>query len=407
MLENKKILIGVTASIAAYKIPFLIRLLIKEKAEVRVIMTPSAKHFVTPLTISTLSKHPIYCEPFNTENGQWNSHVELGNWADLFLIAPASANTLAKMANGVADNLLLDTYLAAKCPVFIAPAMDLDMFHHPSTQSNIKTLISYGNNIIHPQEGELASGLCGAGRMEEPETIVQILKNTFQKKKRFLNKTVLVTAGPTYEAIDPVRFIGNHSSGLMGYTVAEVMAEQGAQVVLISGPSYLQPKHSAIKKISVVSAEEMYNVCLEYFEKADITIMTAAVADFTPKKTEFVKIKKEKKDDTLCIELKATKDILAHLGSIKRNNQILVGFALETDQEFENAMSKLQRKNLDFIVLNSLKDQGAGFGTPTNKISILSQNKTKAFELKSKVDVAHDIIDEIFDIWQIKHPKKK
>lgn len=396
LLKGKKILLGITGSIAAYKVPFLVRLFIKEGAKVQVIVTQSAKDFVTPLTLSTLSRNPILCEGFSASDGRWNSHIELGNWADVFLIAPVTANTLAKMAGGFADNLLTATYLAAKCPVFFAPAMDLDMFKHQATQKNVETICSYGNHLIAPNEGELASGLCGAGRMEEPERIVEMLCDFFNKNKDFENKKVLVTAGPTYESIDPVRFLGNHSSGLMGFAIANEFAERGAQVTLITGPVSLQTEHPLIQRIDVVSANQMYDRCLEHFKTADITVMAAAVADYMPEKVKTKKIKKT--SSTLHLELVKTPDILKSLGKLKKKNQVLVGFALETNNEFVNAKSKLNKKNLDLIVLNSLHDKGAGFRSEYNKVTIISsKSEPKAFVLKPKNEVAKDIANEILE----------
>ncbi len=396
LLEGKKILLGVTGSIAAYKIPFLVRLLIKEGAEVQLVVTPAAKDFVTPLTLSTLSKNSVLCEGFSQSDGRWNSHIELGYWADVYLIAPVTANTLAKMAGGFADNLLMATYLAAKCPVFFAPAMDLDMYKHPSTQKNVHTITSYGNHLISPNEGELASGLCGAGRMEEPERIVEILSDFLKKKQDFKGKQVLITAGPTYEAIDPVRYIGNHSSGLMGFALAEEFAERGAHVTLISGPVNLQQTHAAINRIDVVSAHQMNEACQEHFKTAEITVMAAAVADYMPKQVETKKIKK--KTERLDLELIKTPDILKNLGKLKTRKQVLVGFALETDKEFENAKSKLDNKNLSLIVLNSLNDSGAGFKSQNNKVTIFGKNsEPKTFALKPKTEVAKDIANEILE----------
>ena len=400
MLKGKKIIIGITASIAAYKIPYLIRLLIKEGAEVKVVMTPAAKDFVTPLTIATLSKNPCLIEPFDRLDGSWNSHVELGNWADLFLIAPITATTLGKMATGIVDNLLLATYLAAKCPVYFAPSMDIDMYQHPATQKNIETLQSYGNKFIAPNAGELASGLCGPGRLSEPEDILEILKKHFQVKQNFAKKKVLISAGPTVEAIDPVRYISNHSSGLMGYKLAEEFAERGASVTLVSGPTNFQTNHPFIKLIDVVTAEEMYNSCINNFNNSDICIMSAAVSDFKPKIVEDSKIKKDKNLES--INLIPTKDILSELGKRKSKNQILVGFALETDNELANAKKKLKNKNLDLIVLNSLKDKGAGFKQKTNKISIIdNEGNVMNFGLKPKENVAKDIADRIYDFMQV------
>ncbi|MCD6112752.1 MAG: bifunctional phosphopantothenoylcysteine decarboxylase/phosphopantothenate--cysteine ligase CoaBC [Bacteroidales bacterium] len=394
MLKGKKILIGVTASIAAYKAIYLVRLFIKEGAEVQVVMTPNAKDFVTPLTLSALSNRPVLIEPFNPDDGEWNSHVDLGNWADIMIVAPASANTLAKMANGIADNLLLATFLAAKCPVFFAPAMDLDMYKHPATQNNVKKLIADGFNLIDSSAGELASGLVGQGRLQEPEIILQIIKEFFAKKNDLKGKNILITAGPTYENIDPVRFIGNYSSGLMGFSIAKEAVSRGGNVTLVSGPVNLNI--DSVNRIDVVNADQMYNACLENYSKADIIIMAAAVADYTPINCENSKIKKYK--SKLSIDLKPTVDILSKLGELKSDKQILVGFALETDNEIENAKSKLKKKNLDFIVLNSLKDKGAGFKYDTNKISIIDINDNiQNFELKSKKDVAVDIIDKLVE----------
>ncbi len=402
MLKEKKILIGVTGSIAAYKIPFLVRLLKKEGAEVKVLVSEAAKDFVTPLTLSTLSENPVLSGFFDDSTGEWESHVDLGNWADVYLIAPVTATTLGKLANGIADNLLIATYLAAKCPVFFAPAMDLDMFHHPSTSENIRKLNAIGNILIEPREGELASGLIGAGRMEEPEAIVERLSTFFSKKKDFAGKKILITAGPTYEAIDPVRFIGNHSSGKMGFAIAEVLADRGAQVVLVTGPVNVTSYHSRIKRIDITSAEEMYNACMLEFSDTDIGILSAAVADYSLK--EIAKEKIKKKTSSLTIDLKPTKDILAELGHRKTEKQFLVGFALETENEFVNAEKKLKNKNLDFIVLNSLKEKGAGFGHNTNKITIIDkQMKVSPFELKSKQAVAIDIANMISELMSIQN----
>jgi len=394
MLRGKKIILGISGSIAAYKSAILTRLLIKEGALVKVVMTQSAKDFITPLTLSTLSKNPVQTDFFREKDGSWNNHVELGLWADLFVIAPASANTIAKMANGICDNLLLATYLSARCPVYFAPAMDLDMLKHPSTKKNIATLKSFGNTIINPVSGELASGLHGEGRMAEPEEIIAFLNSELKKKAPLSGKTALVTAGPTYEAIDPVRFIGNHSSGKMGFALAEELAQQGADVTLISGPVNLTTQHANIKRVDVTSAVEMLLACKKYFSKSDITVMSAAVADYSPSERSAKKIKKQTGD--LVINLKATTDILAELGKSKKKNQMLIGFALETNNEIENAKSKLKRKNLDFIVLNSLQDKGAGFKGDTNKITLIGRdNKTLKFELKDKRDVARDIVAKI------------
>ena len=395
VLSGKKILLGITAGIAAYKTASLVRLFIKLGADVKVIMTPASKDFITPLTLSTLSKNPVHSTFYDKEeeNELWNNHVDLGLWADYFLIAPATANTMSKMANGTCDNLLLATYLSAKCPVYFAPAMDLDMYIHPSTKKSLDKLKSFGNIIIPATSGELASGLVGEGRMAEPLDIVTFIENDILDKLPLKGKKVLITAGPTYEAIDPVRFIGNHSSGKMGFAIAKSAANLGAEVFLISGPSYQQVQHSSIKRIDVVSAEDMYKAAHQYFNDVDVAILSAAVADYKPKNVANQKIKKKK--SSLTIELAPTKDILASLGDIKKH-QLLVGFALETNNEIENAKNKLKRKNLDFIVLNSLQDKGAGFATNTNKITIIDKNlNEKPFELKSKVEVAEDIINEI------------
>jgi len=393
MLKGKKIILGVTGSIAAYKAALLVRLLKKEGAEVKVIMTSLAKEFITPLTLATLSGNPILVDFFNPENGDWNSHVDLGIWADAYIIAPASANTIGKMANGVADNLLLTTYLSAKCPVFVAPAMDLDMYAHPSTKKNLLTLKSYGNEIIEPTVGHLASGLEGKGRMEEPENIVQFMDDFFTPKK-MLGKKIIITAGPTYERIDPVRYIGNFSSGKMGFALAESCARQGAQVTLVAGPVKLRTSHANIKRIDVDSADEMYRTVISQFDKMDGAILCAAVADFTPTKMQKSKIKREK--DNLTLELKPTQDIAATVGKVKRGDQFVVGFALESDNEEKNALAKMERKNFDFIVLNSLQDHHSGFGFDTNKVAIIHRSGLKKqYELKSKLDVADDIVNEI------------
>lgn len=395
VLSGKKILLGITAGIAAYKTASLVRSLIKLDADVKVIMTPASKDFITPLTLSTLSKNPVNSTFYDKEdeNEVWNNHVDLGLWADYFLIAPATANTLSKMANGVCDNLLLATYLSAKCPVYFAPAMDLDMYKHPSTIESLSKLQSFKNIMIPATSGELASGLVGEGRMAEPEDIVSFMEKDVLSKLPLKGKKVLVTAGPTYEAIDPVRFIGNHSSGKMGFAIANTAANLGAEVYLISGPSHQQIKHSLIQRIDVVSAEDMYIEAHKHFEEVDIAILSAAVADYKPKNIADQKIKK--KDASLTIKLAPTKDILASLGAIKKH-QFLVGFALETNNELENAKSKIKRKNLDAIVLNSLRDKGAGFATNTNKITIIDKDfNQKPFDLKSKDEVAKDIINEI------------
>lgn len=394
MLKGKHIILGVTGSIAAYKAATLTRLLVKEGASVKVVMTPLAKEFITPLTMATLSKSPIMVDFYNPENGDWNSHVDLGLWADLYLIAPASANTIGKMAGGIADNLLLTTYLSAKCPVMVAPAMDLDMYKHPATQRNLKVLQSFGNIIIEPESGELASGLIGKGRMEEPERIVAFITDYFARQADFKGKKVVVTAGPTYEKIDPVRFIGNYSSGKMGLAIAEEFAGRGAEVVLVCGPVNLKTSHPAIRRVDVESAAQMYEVMSKEFVNSDIAVLSAAVADFTPKEKADHKIKRGK--DDLLLELLPTKDIAAELGRIKTASQLLVGFALETNDEEVNALSKMKRKNLDMIVLNSLNDKGAGFSVDTNKVTIMDKAGDKTvYELKTKVEVAKDIVDQI------------
>lgn len=398
ILSGKNILLGVTAGIAAYKTASLVRLFIKEGANVKVVMTPASKDFVTPLTLSTLSKNPVYTTFFEKgeeETEEWNSHVDLGLWANYMLVAPATANTLSKMSNGVCDNLLLAVYLSAKCKVYFAPAMDLDMYQHPTTKKSIEKLQSFGNIFIPPSSGELASGLIGEGRMEEPEKIVSFIENDIIKELPLYSKKVLITAGPTYEAIDPVRFIGNHSSGKMGFALAKKAASLGAQVYLISGPSNEKVSHSLIQRIDVVSAQKMYTEAHTYFKDIDIAILSAAVADYRPKNVSLTKIKKS--TNTMNIELVKTKDILASLGEIKKN-QFLVGFALETDNEIENAIAKLNKKNLDLIVLNSLQDKGAGFKNETNKITIIDKSeKISEFSLKSKAMVAEDIFNEIMN----------
>ena len=392
MLENKKIVLGITGGIAAYKACNLARLLIKKGAEVQVVMTPSAKEFITPLTLSTLTHKPVVSEFFDRRDGSWHSHVDIGLWADAMIVAPATASSIGKMANGIADNMLVTTYLSMKAPVFVAPAMDLDMYAHPSTQQNIQRLVAYGNHIIEPGTGFLASKLEGKGRMEEPEKIVEVLEQYFAKQQRLSGKKVLITAGPTYEKIDPVRFVGNYSSGKMGFALAEACALQGAEVTLVSGPVMLQTKHPAIRRIDVESAQEMYDAATSHFPEADITILSAAVADFTPETTADKKIKR--KGDELVLNLRPTQDIAAALGTLKKDNQLLVGFALETDNEVQNAQSKMERKNLDFIVLNSLQDKGAGFRVDTNKITILDrQQGTTAYDVKTKQEVAEDIVE--------------
>ncbi len=397
MLTGKKILIGITGSIAAYKIPLLVRLLKKDGAEVRVVMTPSAKDFVTPLTLSTLSGNPVLTHGFDQETGKWESHVELGLWADLFVIAPASANTMAKMACGIADNYLLTVCLSAKCPVMFAPAMDLDMYKHQSTQHNIKTLVERGCIFVAPSSGELASGLCGEGRMEEPQKIYEKIKSFFQTKLNFSGKKVLITAGPTYEAIDPVRFIGNHSSGLMGVEIARAFADQGADVTLVLGPSNISPNRKNINLIPVTSAKEMYDAVMAFFPKTDIAVLSAAVADFRPEMVADQKIKKNPENDTFTIKLVKTEDILKSVGKIKTENQTVVGFALETENGLENAKKKLHTKNIDLIVLNEMNESGVGFKTKTNKISIITKNdEVTSYELKPKNEVATDILKAIY-----------
>lgn len=394
MLKGRKILIGITGSIAAYKTALLVRLLVKQEAEVRIIMTPAARDFVTPLTLATLSKNPVLSEFQSSETGTWNNHVELGLWADALIIAPASANTIASMAHGRCDNLLLATYLSARCPVFLAPAMDLDMLAHPSTQSNLKTVQQYGNHVINTEVGELASGLVGDGRMAEPEAIVSHLERHFAEKKKLSGKKALVTAGPTYEAIDPVRFISNHSSGKMGFAIAEALAEEGAHVDLVTGPTHEVSHHRNITVHPVVSADEMYSACTQLFPTSDITVLSAAVADYKPAVVAAQKIKKT--EGPLSLELTRTPDIAAALGKSKKNGQVLAGFALETENERKNAELKLQAKNFDLIVLNSLNDAGAGFGGTTNKVEIISRTrKSIALPVKSKREVAIDIVNSL------------
>lgn len=395
VLSGKKIILGVSGGIAAYKSALLVRLFIKAGAQVQVIMTPASLDFVTPLTLSTLSKNPVYSSFFNEEegNGVWNNHVDLALWADYMIIAPATANTMSKMVNGNCDNLLIATYLSAKCPVYFAPAMDLDMYKHPSTLSSFEALKRFGNTIIPAESGELASGLSGEGRMAEPENIISFLEKDIENKLPLKGKKILVTAGPTYEAIDPVRFIGNHSSGKMGFDIANAAAGLGAQVILVSGPTHLKVNNSSINLIRITSAEEMYNTCHDYFNDVDVAIAAAAVADYRPKNIASQKIKKS--DSSFTIELEKTKDILASLGQIKKN-QFLIGFALETENEIEHAKQKIQKKNLDLIVLNSLNDSGAGFGKPTNKVTFIDKNfLVEPQELKSKEDVAIDIVNKI------------
>lgn len=392
ILDGKNILICISGGIAAYKINFLIRDLIKKGAEVQILTTPSAENFVSKLTLSTLSKNPVFSD-FYSENGTWNNHVEFALWADLILIAPCTANTLAKMIHGICDNLVIATYMSAKCPVFIVPAMDLDMYQHPSTQQNLEMAEDFGHFIIPAETGELASGLVGQGRMAEPETITKKIEEFFTKEtheKTLLGKTVLITAGPTYEAIDPVRFIGNHSSGKMGFSIAEEAANRGAKVILISGPSSEKTHHQNIEIHRVTSAKEMFEEVFKHYENADIAIASAAVADYAPK--EIAKEKIKKNDESLTIELIKNPDILKTMGE-RKSHQFLVGFALETQNEEENAKGKLKKKNLDMIVLNSLRDEGAGFKNDTNKIKIFTKTESQEFHLKSKNEVANDILN--------------
>ncbi|WP_333600691.1 bifunctional phosphopantothenoylcysteine decarboxylase/phosphopantothenate--cysteine ligase CoaBC [Flavobacterium sp.] len=400
VLSGKKILLGVSGGIAAYKTASLVRLFIKAGADVQVVMTPASKDFVTPLTLSTLSKNPVHSTFYNEEdeNAQWNNHVELGLWADLMLIAPATANTLSKMANGNCNNLLIATYLSAKCPVYFAPAMDLDMYKHPSTISSFSLLQKFGNIMIPAENGELASGLSGEGRMAEPENIIAFLEKDLESKLPLRDKKMLITAGPTYEAIDPVRFIGNHSSGKMGFDIAKSAASHGAEVILISGPTDLKVSDSNINLIRVTSAQEMYEACHEHFNSIDVAICAAAVADYKPKFVADQKIKKSDAEFTIILE--KTKDILASLGKIKQK-QFLIGFALETENEIENAKLKIQKKNLDLIVLNSLQDEGAGFAKSTNKITFIDKNfAIEPMPLKSKEAVANDIINKVITHYE-------
>ena len=392
-LQGKKIVLGITGSIAAYKAAVLIRLLIKKGAEVQVVITPAGKEFITPITLSALTSKPVISEFFAQRDGSWHSHVALGQWADAMLIAPATASSIGKMAHGVADNMLITTYLSMKAPVFVAPAMDLDMFAHPSTTENLDTLRRYGNHIIEPAEGELASHLVGKGRMEEPENIVAYLEHYFAQAEELAGKKIVITAGPTYEKIDPVRFIGNYSSGKMGFALAEECAARGAEVTLVAGPVQLKTTHPNIHRIDVESCAEMYAATTEAFKTADSAILCAAVADFTPEITADTKIKRE--GDDLVLRLKPTHDIAAALGQMKQPHQHLVGFALETNDEVAHAQDKLERKNLDFIVLNSLRDAGAGFRHDTNKITIISATEVKEYPLKTKSEVAKDIVDEL------------
>ena len=395
MLKGKHIILGITGSIAAYKAAYIIRALVKKGAEVQVVITPAGKEFITPITLSALSSNPVISEFFSNRDGSWHSHVDLGLWADAMLIAPATASTIGKMANGIADNMLVTTYLSCKAPVFIAPAMDLDMFAHPSTQQNLDRLRSFGNHIIEPAEGELASHLVGKGRMEEPDKIIAVLEEFFASRTVLEKKKIVITAGPTYEKIDPVRFIGNYSSGKMGFALAEACAQQGAEVTLIAGPVSLTTTHPNIQRIDVESAEEMYQAAMTVFPGADAGILCAAVADYRPEIQAGEKIKRESKGEMM-LHLIPNKDIAASLGAIKREGQVLVGFALETNNEATNAESKLKRKNLDFIVLNSLRDAGAGFRCDTNKISIIDrQGEITSYPLKSKQGVAVDIVNKL------------
>ncbi|MBU3664051.1 MAG: bifunctional phosphopantothenoylcysteine decarboxylase/phosphopantothenate--cysteine ligase CoaBC [Bacteroidetes bacterium] len=397
MLVGKKIIIGVSGSIAAYKIAALTRLFVKAGAEVKIVMSSSAHEFVTPLTLATLSRNPVHQSFVKNAQGEWVNHVELGLWADILLFAPATANTIAKMASGLCDNLLLATYLSAKCKVMVVPAMDLDMWVHPATQKNIQTLLAYGNILVEPTTGELASGLDGKGRMAEPEEILKIVVAHFNDKGALKNRKVLVTAGPTYEHIDPVRFVGNHSSGKMGFALAEAFAAVGASVVLITGPTHEEVKNNSIQRINVTSALEMYEATLKHFSKCNVAVMSAAVADYTPEKVSISKIKKS--GDSLLLKLKKTRDILKELGALKTPKQLLVGFALETDNEEVNALKKLKEKNLDCIVLNSLKSKGAGFGFDTNQVQlIMKKGETKKYGLKPKHEVAKDIVNQVIEL---------
>lgn len=393
MLQGKHIVLGITGGIAAYKSATLIRLLVKKGAEVQVVITPSGKEFITPVTLSALSGKPVICDFFTANTGEWHSHVDIGLWADCMVIAPATACTIGKMAHGIADNMLVTTYLSAKAPVFIAPAMDLDMMAHPSTKANIELLRSYGNHIIEPAEGELASHLVGKGRMEEPERIVEVLEQFFATSQQLKGKRVLITAGPTYERIDPVRFIGNFSTGKMGYALADAAARMGADVTVVSGPVSVKPAEPGVNIIRIESAQEMYDQCTALFPQSDIAIMCAAVADFATAQQLDSKIKREKQDGDISIALKKNPDIAAALGKMKHQGQTLVGFALETDHEQANALDKMRRKNLDMTVLNSLRDAGAGFGTDTNKVTIISSSgSTVELPLMSKTEVAEEIL---------------
>lgn len=392
-MQGKHVILGVTGGIAAYKAAYLVRSLVKAGAEVKVIMTENAKKFVTPLTFSTLSGNPVYTEFFNPENGEWHSHVKLGVWADLFIVAPATANTLAKMAHGIADNLLTTTYLSARCRTLVVPAMDLDMYAHTATQENLETLRQRGVIVMDPASGQLASGLEGKGRMPEPDDILSFASNVLTRQQDLAGKKILITAGPTYENIDPVRFIGNYSTGKMGYAIADECASRGADVTVVSGPVSIEPNNKQVKVVNVRSASDMFNAAESLFESSDITVLSAAVADFTPVSKADSKIKREK--DNLTLELRPTVDIAASLGKRKRSNQMLVGFALETDNEELNAKSKLERKNFDFIVLNSMRNPGTCFGSDNNQIKIIDRNNIVSYPFKSKTEVAKDIVDKI------------
>ena len=396
-LQGKHIVLGITGSIAAYKVCTLIRLFIKAGAEVQVVITPAGKEFITPVTLSALTSKPVISEFFAQRDGSWHSHVDLGQWADVMIVAPATASTIGKMANGIADNMLITTYLSMKAPVFVAPAMDLDMFAHPSTQANLSRLVSYGNYIIEPASGELASHLIGKGRMEEPERIFEVVEEFFATPKPLQGTRILITAGPTFEKMDPVRFIGNYSTGKMGYALAEVCADMGAEVHLVSGPVQMQTKHLNISRQDVESAQEMYDAAVETYPNCDAAILCAAVADFTPEKVADEKVKRE--GDEFLLKLKPTKDIAAALGCLKKEGQRLVGFALETNNEEEHAREKLARKNLDFIVLNSLNDKGAGFSYETNKVTFISSDEIKTFPLKNKKEVAQDIVNKLCEFF--------
>lgn len=393
ILKGKKIVLGITGSIAAYKACLLIRGLVRKGAEVQVVITPAGKEFITPITLSALTSKPVISDFFAQRDGTWHSHVALGLWADAMVVAPATASTIGKMANGIADNMLVTTYLSMKAPVFIAPAMDLDMFAHPSTQQNLQRLRSYGNHVIEPTSGELASHLEGKGRMEEPENIIRVLERHFAATLDLAGKRVLITAGPTYERIDPVRFIGNYSSGKMGMALAEACARRGAEVTLVCGPTPLRCSHPSIRRVDVESAEEMYNASTSAFDGTDAALLCAAVADFTPEQAADRKIKRE--SDDLVLRLKPTRDIAQALGQMKREGQILAGFALETHDETAHAREKLERKNFDFIVLNSLNDPGAGFRHDTNKITIITRTGSTPYPLKDKKEVAEDIVDRL------------